>query len=92
MMLAADPEGVAAALRGMAERPDMSSLLPEIDFPTLLIVGEHDQITTAAEMREMAQAIPNSRILEVLSAGHMAPFEQPEIVNQELKRFLADVL
>ena len=88
MMLAADADGVAAALRGMAERPDMTSVLSEIDIPALVIVGEHDQITTVEEMREMASAIPNSRFLEVPNAGHMAPLEQPVIVNQTLKSFL----
>ncbi|MCA9070234.1 MAG: alpha/beta fold hydrolase, partial [Planctomycetaceae bacterium] len=37
MMLAADPEGTAAALRGMAERPNMTPLLATIQVPTLVI-------------------------------------------------------
>lgn len=90
MMLAADPEGVAAALRGMAERPDMTSILAEIDFPTMLIVGKEDQITTAEEMREIATAIRGSEFGELPNAGHMAPFEQPADVNEMMKRFLAD--
>lgn len=88
MMLAADPEGVAAALRGMAERPDMSDLLPTIEVPTLVVVGEEDQITTVAEMREMAEAIPKSEFVEVPQAGHMAPLENPEPVNSAIKAFL----
>ena len=39
MMMAADPRGIAAASRGMAERPDMTASLPQIRCPTLVVVG-----------------------------------------------------
>src|SRR5918911_2284289 len=42
MMLKTKPEGAAAALRGMAEREDQSSLLPKIAVPTLILVGAED--------------------------------------------------
>ncbi len=89
MMLAADPEGIAAALRGMAERPDMSELLPRISVPTLVIVGEEDQITTVEEMRQMAASIPQATFVEVPNAGHMSPMERPEQVNAALEEFLS---
>src|SRR5581483_5750208 len=41
VILKTKPEGIAAALRGMAERPDVTPHLGEIDVPTLLICGEH---------------------------------------------------
>lgn len=88
MMLAAHPEGVAAALRGMAERPDMTSLLSSIDVPSLVIVGEEDQITTVKEMKEMTGAMAEATFVEVASAGHMAPLEQPEPVNEAINVFL----
>ncbi len=90
MMLEAHPEGIAAALRGMAERPDMREFLPNISLPTLVIVGEEDQITTTHEMRAMAEMIPQATFLEVPNAGHMAPMENPEPVNQAIKKFLAN--
>jgi 3-oxoadipate enol-lactonase len=88
MMLSANPEGIAAALRGMAERPDMSALLPKIKVPTLVIVGEEDQITTVEEMSRMASAIPGATFVEVPGAGHMAPLEQPGPVNDAIRTFL----
>ena len=57
-ILAAAREGLAAALRGMAIRPDVSGELPRIDVPTLVVVGEYDAISTVDEMRGMAGAIP----------------------------------
>jgi pimeloyl-ACP methyl ester carboxylesterase len=81
--------GTAAAARGMAERPDMTSLLPQIDVPTLLIVGSEDAISPPKEMRSMAAAISSSTLVEIADAGHMAPLEEPAPVNTALEHFLA---
>lgn len=84
------PLGLAAALRGMAGRADASSWLAEIDVPTLVIVGEHDQISTVAEMRTIAAALPDARLVEVPEAGHLAPLENADVVNNALAQFLAE--
>lgn len=90
-VLAAPAEGVAAALRGMAQRSDSRPLLGAIGLPALLVVGEHDAISPPAEMREMAQAMPRARLVEIAEAGHMAPLEQPGAVNEALAEFLASL-
>ena len=82
------PEGVSAALLGMAGRPDMSAWLGQIDVPTLLIVGRDDQISTTEKMRGMSQAIAESTLVVVDDAGHMAPLEAPEAVNAAIEHFL----
>jgi len=84
----ADPEGVAAALRGMAARRDMSDRLGEIEQPALLIVGAEDAITPVEEMRSMATALPAGRLSVIADAGHMAPMERPEPVNAAIVEFL----
>jgi pimeloyl-ACP methyl ester carboxylesterase len=83
-----DPEGVAAALRGMAERPDSTSLLSEINVPTLCLVGESDAISTADEMRQMAAAISGARYVVVPNAGHLTTMENPSATNDALLGFL----
>lgn len=82
-------EGVAAAARGMAARPDVTSLLSGIDVPTLVIVGEEDAISPPDEMRRIADAITVSRFVCVPNAGHMAPLEEPAAVNTAIEEFLA---
>jgi pimeloyl-ACP methyl ester carboxylesterase len=82
------PEGIAAALRGMAERPDVTGWLGQIDVPTQVIVGEHDVISTADEMRSIAAAIPGARLTVIPDAGHMTPVEQPERFSAALAEFL----
>ena len=91
VMLGTDPRGIAAAARGMAERPDMTAALAEIQCPTLVIVGQQDAISTPAEMRGMAEAIPAARLVEISAAGHMSLLENPREVNAAIGAFLADL-
>lgn len=82
------PAGIAAALEGMAVRRDARALLPTIDVPTLVIVGEDDVISPVDEMREIADALGNSHWLAVPDAGHLAPLENPAVVNEAISEFL----
>lgn len=83
------PAAIAASQRAMAARPDSTDQLPKVAVPTLVICGAEDSLTPPDGARSMAEAIPNSRYLEVAAAGHMAPVEQPEAVNAALRGFLA---
>jgi pimeloyl-ACP methyl ester carboxylesterase len=82
------PAAIAAAQRGMATRPDSTDLMPKIAVPTLVIVGEHDAISTPAEMESIARAIPGAGLAVIPEAGHMAPMENPAAVNEALAEFL----
>ncbi|HTU27251.1 MAG TPA: alpha/beta fold hydrolase [Pirellulales bacterium] len=82
------PEGIAAALRGLAERPDVTGLLPEIKLPTLVVAGADDAITPAGEMRTMAAAIAGSELVVLPGAGHLSALETPVEFNTALARFL----
>lgn len=89
VMMSTDPRGIAAAQRGMAVRPDSMPLLPRIECPTLVIVGQHDAISPVAEMRSIAERIPHARLVTISNAGHMAPVENPTEVNAAIEEFLA---
>lgn len=89
VILRTKPEGIAAALHGLAQRPDVTSRLSEISVPTLVVCGEHDAISPVAEMRGFAGQMPNARFVEIAGAGHMAPLESPGAVNAAIKEFLA---
>ena len=83
------PSSVAAALRGMALREDMTGLLPSIDLPSLLIGGEDDMLTPPEEMEGMAGQIPGAVWHRVAGAGHMAPLERPQVVNEAIGSWLS---
>lgn len=89
MILDQPPEGVAAAARGMACRSDSRDLLERIDCPTLVLVGQFDAISPPEEMEQMARAIPGASIVVVPDAGHMAPLENGQFVNQAIQDFLS---
>lgn len=79
---------IAAALRGMAERPDLTADLPNIETPALLLCGEHDSITPAAEMRNIAEAMHDAMFRIIYGAGHLSPLERPERVSHLILEFL----
>lgn len=83
------PDAIAAALRGMAHRPDSTPLLEQIDLPALVVVGEEDAISTRDEMTEMAKAIRGAQLVVVPHAGHMSPVENPAALTKALLKFLA---
>lgn len=77
-------ETIVAALEGMKERPDRTSLLPQIAVPTLVAVGEQDVLTPPAQARAMAESIPGARTTVIRGAGHLSPMERPDEVNSAL--------
>ncbi len=91
VIAAGNPQGIAAAARGMAERPDMTAALGQIRCPTLVMVGQQDVISPPAEMRGLAAAIPGAKFVEIPAAGHMSPLENPVAVSMAVREFLATV-
>jgi pimeloyl-ACP methyl ester carboxylesterase len=89
-MLATSPAGAAAALRGMAERIDFRAKLADMTLPALVIVGEHDAISSPDEMRSFAEQIPNATFEVIPRAGHMSPMENPGPVNAAIRKFLKE--
>lgn len=83
------PAGIAAASRGMAQRADSTELLGGITVPTLVVVGEDDAISPPGDMVALAGRLPSARCVRVPRAGHMAPLENPEVVNQAIVELLA---
>jgi len=89
MIESTDREGIAASQRGMAERKDFSDEISDIQIPTLFIVGSEDRLTPPNIMKTMSAQLPHAEYLEVPDAGHMAPMEAPDFVNQAMEEFLA---
>jgi 3-oxoadipate enol-lactonase len=87
IMTSSSPEGVIAALKAMAERPDSSDV--RIAVPTLIIVGEEDTITPPSDAERMAKAIPQSRVVRIAGAAHLANVEKPDAVNRAIGAFVS---
>jgi 3-oxoadipate enol-lactonase len=91
ILLGANPRGIAAAARGMAQRRDYRAELKDVRVPTLAIVGAEDALTPPDFMQGWAAAIPVCQICIVSAAGHMAPYEQPSAANAATVSFLSNL-
>jgi len=92
MILQSDPQGAAAAQRGMAARRHYSEDLASINVPTLVIVGRDDSIRPVADAEFMHDRIRDSRLEIIEDAAHMTNMEQPEVFNAVLLNFLHDLV
>jgi 3-oxoadipate enol-lactonase len=88
MMRKMSAEDVAAVQRGMAERPDSMATLKTINVPTMIVTGDEDTLTGAAEAELMRQNIPNSQLKIIAKAGHYAVWEQLQESGRLLRQFL----
>jgi 3-oxoadipate enol-lactonase len=91
MMLKTPQLTAAGCLRGMASRPDSTALLPEITVPSLVLVGQHDQIVSRERAQTMAAAMPHCLLIEIEGAGHMPMLEQPAATSFALRQFLSSL-
>jgi len=85
------PQGLAGALRAMRDRPDSTDLLPTIKVPTLVVVGQEDEMTPPAAARRMTDAIPSAAMTTIAGAGHVTPLEAPIAVSRVFAEFLEAV-
>ena len=88
MILDAPKNSASSAQLAMAERKDYRGKLRGNAYPVLILAGEYDAITPAAEMKAMADEFSHATYEVIERAGHLAPMEQPLAWNQAVERFL----
>jgi pimeloyl-ACP methyl ester carboxylesterase/GNAT superfamily N-acetyltransferase len=85
--LMADETGPEAFIRqqqAIIGRPDPRPGLAAIGCPTLVLVGDADQLTPPALSEEIAAGIPGARLVVVAESGHLSTLDQPEQVTRAL--------
>lgn len=82
---------LVGALRAARDRPDSSDTLRGVRVPTLVLAGEHDQLSPPEAARTMAALIPGAQCHVIPAAGHLAPLEQPLATGRLLADFLSGV-
>lgn len=73
----------------VANRPDSMELLPHINVPTAVMVGEADKVISPESHQKMAAAIPGAIYTEAPNAAHYVPLEQPTLFAKSLADLLA---
>jgi pimeloyl-ACP methyl ester carboxylesterase len=88
MMRETGPEAFIRQQRAIMGRVDSRPLLPGIEIPTLILVGEADAITPPEIAREMAEMIEWSSLIVIPDSGHCSTLEQPDRVTQAMRIWL----
>ena len=83
-----DKEGYASNCDAI-DAADLRPEAPGIKVPALVISGTHDLAATPAQGRELAQAIPGARYVE-LDASHISNIEQVEAFTKTVLDFLTE--
>jgi pimeloyl-ACP methyl ester carboxylesterase len=78
------PEAYCRQQQAIIGRPNSRPGLAAIACPTLVLVGDDDQLTPPALAHEMAAGIPGARLVVVPACGHLSTLERPQAVNEAL--------
>ncbi len=72
-------------------RPDSRPGLGAIDCPTLVMVGDGDELTPPALSEEIAGGIRDAELFIVPNCGHLSTLEQPHAVTKKLVNFFFEL-
>jgi pimeloyl-ACP methyl ester carboxylesterase len=89
LMEANHPDAIDAALHALMTRPDSTPDLGNITCPALVIVGQEDVLTPAADAELLACSIPRAELVVLPRVGHLSNLEAPEGFSSALSRFLS---
>jgi pimeloyl-ACP methyl ester carboxylesterase len=87
----AEETGAEAFVRqqqAMMSRSDSRLLLTAIRCPTLVLVGDGDELTPPDLAKEIASGISGATLTIVPDCGHLSTLEKPEAVNMALAEWL----
>lgn len=79
---------VVSALQALRDRPDRQAELSRIAVPSLVLTGAEDGISTPEENRALAHQLPNAELEIISGAGHLSPWETPEVFASRVLRFV----
>jgi pimeloyl-ACP methyl ester carboxylesterase len=70
-------------------RADSRPSLAAIACPTLVVVGDADELTPPAAAQEIAAGISGARLVVIPQCGHLSTLERPQAVNAALMEWMA---
>jgi pimeloyl-ACP methyl ester carboxylesterase len=89
--LMAEEVGAAAFIRqqtAILGRSDSRPTLGTIRCPTLVLVGDGDELTPPERAAEIAAGIAGAHLVTVSQSGHLSTLEQPQEVTRALLQWL----
>lgn len=83
-------EGIACG--GMAmQQLDTSEMLSDLNQPCLIVTAELDRVVAAEKARELREALPHARHIQLAGVGHAPYCEDAEAFNGAVDAFVASV-
>jgi len=70
---------------------DYTDELPDVDVPALVTVGRHDWITPPEASVEIADLLPDSRLVVFESSGHSPNFDQADQYLARVREFFDEI-
>jgi len=89
--LLADDPTLQGAMWDLIAEFEALEALASVACPTLVIVGDRDEVTPVAAAVTLRDAVPEADLRVVANAAHLATLERPEIVNGQVLSFLATI-
>jgi len=80
--------GIVAALEGMKDRPNRDLILKLVDYPVMMIIGEHDNVLPPEQLLKQSETIQHKHLLYLEHDGHMGFLESPRASHKALRKFL----
>jgi len=90
MALDTGPDVWAQQIRAIIGRANSVPMLGNITCPTLVVVGDEDQLTPPELAREMAAGIPDAQLEVIKDCGHMSTMEKPDRLTRLLQEWLVN--
>jgi 3-oxoadipate enol-lactonase len=81
-------DGFLGAVAAMTNA-DLTTRLPSLGGPILVLLGEGDRVTPAASAERILLAVPQARLHRIAGAAHLSNVEQPDDFNAALRSFIA---
>jgi pimeloyl-ACP methyl ester carboxylesterase len=78
-------DGIIGALKTMAERKDMTSVISSLKVPTALVHGDADALIPIERAREVKALVPSAHLTELPGVGHLPMMEAAEQTAEALK-------
>ena len=88
MVTETGPEAFVRQEKAIISRSDARAILATIKCPTLVLVGDADELTPPDIAREIVGGIAGAKLTVVPDCGHLATLERPEAVNAALGEWL----
>ena len=85
-MLAEPPEGdgIYYAAKAVIWRTSVLDQLYNIEVPTLVLTSDIDTSVPAQHSRDIAERLPDVRLIELSGSGHLTPVERAQKVTELL--------